>query len=181
MGLFEYNYDSDVLRAIGHARLQVSSGKGLESIIFALAQADVGLISEALQAPLEKMKVGWPTQDVLQEAIETTESKSYGQMLGALMAEGDAAMRRLEEISQEVQLERRLKIDAYGKRIAGTLNMVAILFLGTFVPVFLKILEQIPENDIIPQLILPRGFYLGYYALLALLLTVLMLGMRYSD
>jgi hypothetical protein len=181
MGLFEYNFDSDVLRAIGHARLQVSAGKGLESIIYALARADVGLISESLQTPLEKMRMGWPTEQVLQEEIETTPSKSYGYMLAALMAEGDAAMRRLEEISQEVQLERRLKITAYGQRIAGTLSMLAILFLGTFVPVFLKVLEMIPENDIIPQLILPRGFYYAYYALLAALLTVLMLGMRYSE
>ena len=181
MGLFEYNYEADVLRAIGHARLQVSAGRGLESIIYSLTKADVGLISEALEEPLLKMQAGWPTDQVMQDTIEETEHKAFGHMLVALMAEGDAAIERLEEISEEIQLERRLKISAYGARIAGSLNMIAIIFLGTFLPIFLKVIELIPENDIVPQLILPRGFYFAYYGLLAAVLSVLMLGMRYDE
>jgi hypothetical protein len=181
MGLFEYNYESDVLRAIGHARLQVSAGRGLETIIHALTQADVGLISEALEEPLLKMQAGWPTDQVMQETIESTQHKAFAHMLVALMAEGDAAIERLEEISEEIQLERRLKITAYGAQISGSLNFVAIIFLGTFLPIFLKVFELIPENDILPQLILPRGFYYGYYAFLAVILSALMLGLRYDE
>lgn len=181
MGLFEYNYDADALRAIGHARLQISAGKGLESIVFALASSDVGKISEGLAQPVARMQVGWPAEEVLQDEIEAAENQTFANFLTALLYEGEAAIRRLDELSEEIQLERRLKVEAYGQRLSSALNVIAITFIGAFAPIFLKVLELIPENGMIPTLTLPPAFYAAYFFMLSAIISVMLLGMRYSD
>lgn len=180
MGIFEYNFDSDTLRAVGHARMHIRAGRGLESIIYSLARADLGTVSAALQTPLERMQAGEATELILQEAAEQNENKAFRDLLGALMLDGDPAIHRLDELSDEIQGEKKSKTEAYGEALGTSLNMIAITFLCTFIPIFLKIFEKIPPgNGIIPSFTLPPGFYTGYYVVLSGMLTIGFASLRY--
>jgi Flp pilus assembly protein TadB len=179
MGIFEYNMDSDSLRAVGHVRLHIRAGRGLESIIHALAQAELGTVSEALKEPLVRMQAGEATDQILQEAVEKSEHKAFRELISALMLEGDAAIERLEELSSEIQGEKKTKTEAYGESLGGSLTMIAIIFLGSFPPIFLKILELIPPNALLPSIMLPPGFYRAYYVVLCGVLTIAFSSLRY--
>ncbi len=179
MGLFEYNFDSDTLRAIAHARLHILAGRGLESIIHSLARAELGTVSKTLKEPLELMQEGHAAEEILQAEAEKATNKAFREMLGALMLEGHAAIGRLDELSDEIQDEKKIKTEGYGDSLGSTLMIVAIIFMGTFIPIFLKILEKIPPNAMIPDIEFPPGFYSAYFMMLGAILTICFSSMRY--
>jgi hypothetical protein len=181
MGLFENNYDTDTLRAIAYARMQIAAGLGLESILTSMSRADLGRVSAALRAPLARMRAGEDTRAVLQEIIEAAPSRNLAELFSALLLEGEAALVRMDELSQDVQGERKVKVEAFGKSIQSRLNVVAILFLATYIPIILHVLEQIPPNDVIPEIHFPNWFYAGYTVFLALALTALTFTLRYDE
>lgn len=181
MGLFRDNFDADALRAIAFARVLVAAGRGLESVLFEMARADIGLISKALAVPLGRMQAGEGSRLVLQEELGRVDHKAYRELISALLAEGPAAIARMDELSEEVQLERRIKVEAYSKRLGGFLNAVTILFMATFVPIFLRVLELIPENTLIPQFHFPSWFYHAYFVTCALVMSAMLYLMRYRE
>lgn len=181
MGLFRNNYDADVLRAIAYARLQIASGRGLESIAHSLASADLGLVSTSMQKPLEEMQKGMDARAVLQQQIAEAPAKSYGDLITALMAEGDAAIHRMDELSEEIQGLRKVKVENYAKLLDGRLKFATILFLCTFVPCFLEVCEEVPENEIVPQIVLPMSFYVVFFGIASAAIAGLVISMKYSE
>ncbi|HMV67909.1 MAG TPA: hypothetical protein PKA64_13750 [Myxococcota bacterium] len=181
MGLFRNNYDADVLRAIAYARLQIASGRGLESIAHALATSELGLVSRSMSKALEAMQRGEDVRGVLQDQIAHAPAKSYGDLLTALMAEGQAAIHRMDELSEEIQGLRKVKVENYAKLLDGRLKFATILFLCTFVPCFLEVCEEVPENDIVPQIELSSTFYTTFFLIASTAVAGLVVSMKYTD
>ena len=181
MGLFRYNFDADVLRAIAYARLQIASGYGLETVIHSMATADLGLVSEALVTPMALMTAGQATTDALQAELKRVPNPRYGELLTALMAEGEAAIRRMDELSEDIQGDRRVKVEQYAKLLDGRLKFTTILFLMTFVPCFLQVCAEVPENDIVPSFNMSPTFYWTFFSFFGMVLAGLVLSMKYRE
>ncbi len=179
MGLFENDFDTDILRAIGYAKLHQAAGSGLESIIRSLAAADLGVVTGEMAPLLERMHEGEPTDGVLKRAIRKSKNPGWGKFLGALMAEGERGSIRLDELSEEILAEKANKAREYSGTVSGFMQGAAVVFLGTFATVFLKVLEQIPENAILPTFDFGPAFYAGIYAALGAALAFCFFGMWY--
>lgn len=181
MGLFRYNFDADVLRAVAYARVQIASGRGLETVLHSMATADLGLVSESLAVPLQRLQAGYPTAVVLQEEVKRVPNPRYAELLTALVAEGDAAIRRMDELSEDIQSERKVKVEQYGKMLDGRIKISTILFLMTFVPCFLRVCADVPENDFIPTFEMSPTFYWTFFMFFGTALGVLVYSMKYRE
>ena len=179
MGLFENNFDSDILRAIGYARLHQAAGSGLESVVAALAGADLGRVTKEFKPLVERMMEGEATEGVLQRAVRKAEHPGFGKFLSALMAEGERSTVRLEELSVEILAERANSAQQFGEQLNTMLQAAAVVFLGTFITVFLGVLELIPENKILPSFDFGDAFYTMVYNVLTIAIAVCFFGMWY--
>lgn len=179
MGLFENNFDSDILRAIGYARLHQAAGSGLESVVAALAKSDLGLVSKEFKPIVLRMQEGEPTEGVLRRAVRKAEHPSFSKFLAALMAEGERSTVRLEELSGEILAERANAAREFGEQLNTWMQGAAVVFLGTFATVFLSVLELIPENKLLPSFDFGDSFYTMIYNLLTIGLAVCFFGMWY--
>ena len=179
MGLFENDFDTDILRAIGHAKLHLAAGSGTESVITALAEAHLGLVTSAFAPMLVEMHEGKASAQVLKQHVREAKNPNFAKFLQALMAEGGRATLRLDELSVEILEDKKNKVRAYGAQVNTFMQGAAIIFLGTFAVVFLNVLEMVPENDIVPTIKLSPGFYAVLYAALGGGLGACFLGMKY--
>lgn len=181
MGLFAYSHDVDGLRAIAYARLQIASGAGLESVVASLEGADLGLVARDLRAPLARMRAGEDARAVLQEVVAKHPSRTFRELVACLLAEGNAAVERMNELSDEIQSTRKVRIEQFAKELEGRLKFMAILFVATFAQVFAGVFAEIPDNPILPSFTLPPTFIMGFFLVLTLVMTALVMLMRYRE
>lgn len=159
MGLFEDDFDTDVLRALGHARLHITAGSGIESILFALTKGDLGYVSHWLGKGLVEIRTGGELQSVFAKLTEQSGNEAFGKLLRALVFEGEAAIAKLDELSDEILLNKRLKAQEYGERLGGVLQFATVVFLGTFSVVLLGAVEILPEHEALPSIDFRKTFY----------------------
>ena len=95
-----------VLRGIAHARLYVSAGDGLETVITRLAKSHCGWVSKRFEVLRRKMIGGKTAPEVLGKELQSVERKTkkrgYALLLGALLAEGEQVDQRLASATQAV-------------------------------------------------------------------------------
>jgi len=180
MGLFEGNADTDTLRAVAFARLQIEGGLGLESVVVAMSKANLGTINALIAGPVEKMRAGKDPGDVLREAAANASSRAHAELIAALLTEGQAAIQRMDELCDTIQSERKVKVENYAKGLSGKLNIVALLVLAAYVPLLVRVIDDVPPNAILPDITVPDAFYTGWASFLALGLTVIGVTMRYD-
>jgi hypothetical protein len=181
VGLFAWSYDIDSLRALAYARLRISAGEGLESVITHLHQANLGLVARALRYPVDQMRAGQDARQALQAQLAGHPSRSYRELLACVLAEGPAALARMDELSEEIQVERKVRVEQYGKGLEGRLKALAVLFMLSFAQVFAQIFEAIPDNDIVPSLELPPAFLLLYYTFLSVAMVIIVITCRFHE
>lgn len=182
MGMFEHSLELDVLRATAVARISLQSGVGLESVLTALSQAGLGKLQRTLDPLLAQLHAGDPVIQSTREAAEAADARgeqSAGSLLRCLLAEGDAAVRRLEELTEELKADRETRLLAYVEELNGRVQVVTIALVASMFPVLLRILEEIPENDIVPTLHLPSGFIAAIFVVFAAFFSLLLFLSRY--
>lgn len=180
MGLFEGNADTDTLRAVAFARLQIEGGLGLESVVVAMSKANLGTVNALLAAPVDRMRAGEDPGEVLREAAANARSRAHAELIASLLTEGQAAIQRMDELCEAIQSERKVKVENYAKGLSGKLNFVAILVLAAYVPLLVRVIDDIPPNAILPDITVPDAFYAGWSTFLAVGLTVIAMTMRYD-
>jgi len=181
MGLFANSFDIDTLRALAVVRLRLAAGEGLESILTRLHDGDLGKVSQALRAPMRRIRAGQDARRVLQEQLAVHPNRSWRELVGCLLAEGRAAEQRMDELAREIQSARKTTTEQFAKRLDGRLTLFAVLFVLTFAQVFVQIFAAVPDNDILPTISLPPAFVAAFYLVLSTILAVVVLLTRYSE
>lgn len=181
MATFGQNRNADFLRAIGHARMLIVAGRGVEAVVHALVHADLGAVSEDLGAPLADMQAGQSAEDALDAALRASTDTTWRGFLGCLLLEGDAAIVRLEELGEDIQARLTEQANEFSARLTLLLDLTAVLFILTYLPLIVSILEQIPENAVLPTLHLPDAFFWVYHVFLGVALVILVVLMRVRD
>lgn len=168
----------ELLQAIAHARMYVTSGRGLESVVHKLVHSDLGFISNLLAPALDRMTEGEEALTAVRTLIDREEDQNIRSFLAALAASGAPAVMRLDELSEALHAEREQRADVYGARLTGIIDMTAALFVFAFAPTMLRVLTLIPENDLLPTISIGSWFEWVFYTILAGLLTVLLYSAR---
>lgn len=164
--------DIELLRAIAHARMYVTSGRGLESVVHKLVGSGLGRTSTVLTPALADMDEGEKAAIAVQNVLDEEGDPHIRSFLSALIASGRPAVQRLDELSNTLHSEREARAEIYGARLTGIVQMSAVVFIFAFFPTMLRVLEKIPPNKILPTIKLPDFFEWGYYGILALAITV---------
>jgi hypothetical protein len=181
VGLFAWSYDIDSLRALAYARLRVSAGEGLESVVTHLEASDLGLVARSLGYPVHQMRAGQDARASLQEQIAGHHSRSYRELLTCLLAEGPAALARMDELSEEIQVDRKVRVEQFGKGLEFRLKILAVLFVISFAQVFMEIFASVPENAIVPTIELPPAFLFVFYLLLSVGVIIVVATCRFHE
>lgn len=165
--------DLELLRAIAHARMFVTSGRGLESIIHQLVHGDLGYTSTLLAPALHQMDLGEQAEYAVRGILDREADPHMRAFLSALTATGKPAVQRLDELSESLHSEREAKAEVYGARLTGIVDMTAALFVFSFAPTMIRVLEKVPPNPIVPQISIPHAFEWFFYVFCAAIMTAL--------
>jgi hypothetical protein len=168
----------ELLRAVAHARMFVTSGRGIESIVHQLANGGLGSVSKLLYPALDLMDQGEPAELAVKSIMDRQEDPYTRAFLAAIISSGKPAVMRLDELSEALHTERAAKAEIYGARLTGIVDMTATLFVFSFAPTILKVLELIPENPVLPTVTLPWWLDEVFYTFMAGVLTLLLLSAR---
>lgn len=166
--------DLELLRAIAHARMYVTSGRGLESVVFALVENQLGHISRVLTPALTQMQEGEEAVSAVRTVLDHEPDPNVRSFLSALIASGKPGIMRLDELSATLHSERESKAEIYGARLTGIVDMTAALFVFSFAPTILRVFTFVPKNGILPTLHLGTTFENIFYAILAVVMTILL-------
>ena len=164
----------ELLRAIAHARMYVTSGRGVESVVHRLANGELGHVSKMLKPALHQMEKGESSDTAMRTLIDREENPNYRAFLSALNSSGAPAVQRLDELSNALHAEREARAEVYGARLTGIIDMTAALFVFAFAPTLVRVLTLIPPNKLIPTLTLTSMFEWVFYSILAIALTGLL-------
>ncbi|MCB9666183.1 MAG: type II secretion system F family protein [Alphaproteobacteria bacterium] len=168
------NSDLELLRAIAHARMYVTSGRGLESVVFALVENRLGRVSQVLTPALSQMSEGEEAETAVRTVLDREPDPNVRAFLAALIASGKPGIMRLDELSQTLHTERESRAEIYGARLTGIVDMTAALFVFSFAPTILRVFTFVPKNGILPTLHLGSTFENIFYAVLAVVMTGLL-------
>lgn len=172
------NTEGDIMRAITHARMHVTSGQGLESIVHDLSTASLGAVSAALALVIREINAGRDADHALATVAEQVTDDNLRTFLQALRAPGAAAVSRLDDLSTTVQEGWQFAAETYGTRVSRLVQAAAILFIISFVPSFLRIPERIPDNPLGFTFEFPAALESIVFTTLASLITLLLVLMR---
>jgi hypothetical protein len=172
------NADVELLRAIAHARMFVTSGRGLESVVHQLASSNLGRVSQILEPALERMASGEGAEAAMRGELEKEEDPHMRAFLSALIASGKPGLMRLDELSSALHMEREAKAEQYGSRLTGIVDITTALFVFSFLPTLVRVLGRVPNNPIIPTVRPGAWFEWVFYAALAIVLTTLLAAAR---
>lgn len=164
----------ELLRAIAHARMYVTSGRGLESVTHKLVESGLGSVSSILAPALDHMADGESAETAVRTMLDRQTDPHMRSFLAALIASGKPAVQRLDELSDALHSEREAKAEIYGARLTGIVDMTAALFVFAFAPTIMRVMSQVPDNPVLPSLKLPTWFEEVFYAILAVALTFLL-------
>lgn len=164
----------DLLRAVAHARMYVTSGRGVESIVHQIATGDLGPVSRMLTPLVGRMEIGVEAEIAVKELMDTLEDPYMRAFLAAIVTSGAQAVQRLDEISEALHAERGAQAEIQASKLSGLVNMTATLFVFSFAPTILKVVELIPENPVVPTIKLPWWLDDIFYGFMAVVLTVLL-------
>lgn len=162
----------EMLRAIAHARMFVTSGRGLESVVHKLVHTGLGSVSTVLQPALDKMADGEPGESALRTVLDSQNDPHIRAYLSALITSGRGGVQRLDELAEAIHTERAAKAEMYGSRLTGIVNMTAAVFVFAFVPTCARVLANVPDNPVVPTLPVPVWFETVFYMALAGVLTL---------
>lgn len=168
------NTDIELLRAIAHARMYVTSGRGLESVVYQLVQSGLGYVSSVLAPALETMQMGEEAVTSVRSIVDRENNPHIRSFLSALIASGKPGVQRLDELAETLHAERESRAEIYGAKLTGIVDMTAALFVTSFMPTILRVLTAVPDNAIIPTLRLGSTFENIFYTVLAVVLTILL-------
>ncbi len=177
MAFLANHAESDLMRAVTHARMHVTSGRGIESIIHDLSNSNLGIVSAALNQVVSEMEGGLDAETALGKVADQVDNASLRTFLQALKAPGSAAVSRLGDLTDQIQQGWNFAVEKYGSRVGGLVQMTAILFVISFVPTILKVFELIPQK-LGTDFALPPTLDAVIFTFLSLMITVLLLLMR---
>lgn len=172
------NTEGDIMRAITHARMHVTSGQGLESIVHDLASASLGAVSATLVLVIREINAGRDADQALAIIADQLRDDNLRSFVQALRAPGAAAVSRLDDLSITVQEGWQFAAERYGTRVSRLVQMSAILFILSFVPPILRVFERIPDNPMGITVELPPALENITFTTLAFLITVFLILMR---
>jgi len=170
--------ESDLLRAVTHARMHVTSGRGLESVIHDLASANLGIVSQAVAQVEKEMTDGRDAEQALAYVADNVDNDNMRTFLNALRTPGEAAVARLDDLTQNIQADWNFAIERYGARVSGLTQFAAVLFVATFVPTIVRVVAAAPIRDGAPLLDLPNSFEPTVYGSLSVIISILVLLLR---
>lgn len=169
------NAELELLRAVAHARMYVTSGRGLESIAAALQSSDLGIVSKLLTPTVELMSDGIGAEEAIRLTMEKEENTHLRAFLASIMSTGKSATSRLDELSEQLHTERAATAEIQSQRLVGVVQGAATIFVAAFVPTFAAVLGEIPENPLLPTFNIPTWFASVWFGLLSVALTVAMM------
>lgn len=162
----------EMLRAVAHARMYVTSGRGIESVVHKLAHAGLGTVSRMLFPALDRMEAGEAAEAALRTILDQQADPHMRSYLSSLITSGKGGVMRLDELAEAIHTERAAKAEMYGSRLTGIVNMTAAVFVFAFVPTCARVMATVPPNPVLPTLPVPVWFETVFFATLAGALTV---------
>lgn len=169
------NAELELLRAVAHARMYVTSGRGLESVAHALQSSDLGIVSTMLTPAIERMGDGVGAEEAIRELLDSEENTHLRAFLAAISSTGKSATSRLDELSEQLHTERSATAEIQAQRLVGVVTGAATIFVLAFVPTIASVFGEIPENPMLPTVNIPTWFGPTWFAMLSVGLTVAML------
>ncbi|MCB9682344.1 MAG: hypothetical protein H6733_12830 [Alphaproteobacteria bacterium] len=166
--------DVTLLRAIAHARMYVTSGRGLESVVFTLVHQGLGSVSKSLAPALDRMDEGEMAEAAVRTVLDGVEDPHMRAFLSALIASGKPGIMRLDELSTALHTEREARAEVYSSRLTGILDMTAAIFVFAFAPTIIRVLGRVPDNPILPAVKMGPLFEPIFYTILAGILTIML-------
>lgn len=120
--------DRDLIYALKDLLLEISSGSSNYKALCGCADAGHGVVSDELQKVVEKVNVGMPVDDALEELALKVKSenmrKAIWQIVNA-MRSGSSLENILREITRELMEQRKNKIKNY----AQELNIMVLVYM----------------------------------------------------
>ncbi len=162
----------ELLRAIAHARMYATSGRGLEAVVHKLVHSGLGTMSKVLEPALVKMEDGELAVSAVRSVLDAQTDPHVRSYLSSLITSGKGGVQRLDELAEAIHTERAAKAEMYGARLTGIVNMTAAIFVFAFVPTCARVFANVPENPVLPTLPLPVWFESVFYMVLAGALTL---------
>lgn len=170
--------ESDLLRAVTHARMHVTSGRGLETVIHDLIVAKLGIVSQALSRVEHEMNEGRDAEQALQFVADKVDDENLRNFLTALRTPGESAIHRLNDLADNIQANWNFSIERYGARVAGLTQFAAVITLGTFVPTIARVVAEMQLQPGEKLLELSDAFEPVVYTGLSVVITLLVALLR---
>lgn len=177
MAFLANHAETDLMRAVTHARMHVTSGRGLESVIHDLAHSHLGSVSASLHHVIKEMNGGLDAEEALATVADRVEDENLRAFLQALRAPGGSAVNRLNDLTTQIHQNWNFAVEKYGSRVGGLVQGAAVLFVLSFIPTILKVIFLVPEK-LEMDISLPSSLDAVLFTSLSLIITAILLLMR---
>lgn len=177
MAFLANHAESDLMRGVTHARMHVTSGRGLESVVHDLANSQLGIVSAALHLVIKEMDKGLDAEEALAAIADQVDDENLRAFLQALRAPGASAISRLNDLTSQIHQNWNFAVERYGSRVGSLVQGSAILFVLSFIPTILRVFARVPEA-LGWNFQLPPALDAVLYTTLSVIIAAILLLMR---